>query len=214
MTKLEPYRGREVISTSVKITGAGDGLSEPLSLEPVVYDEGEIVDVLVRCKVDKHSYNRVMAKGEDTGVLTLVQSFKAQEMVVVPCELGETLIRDQSDRLAKAREVAEGTRRLQLESDLGAEHDRGEHDTFVENCPRCEDEAGPAGDDPDLQDLDDLHGDTPEDDVENHVLHPDGTTEVLDATDPDPGAEPDGFPMDRTAEFTDEDRAFMEAHTQ
>lgn len=108
---LHKFEGKEVIGTKVKITGAGDGLSQALAIEPTELGLGDTVLVLTECVVDKITYERV----KDTSVLQRVQSLKASTATIVDAEFA-------GDRLEQQRikiEQAKGVDRLDFVGDEG-----------------------------------------------------------------------------------------------
>ncbi len=102
MTTLHKFEGREVIGTKVKITGAGDGLSQALAIDPTELSLGETVYVVLECTVDKVIHERV----KDTEALTRVQSLKAGTATLVDKDLVDAKLEAQRVRIEEAKGVS------------------------------------------------------------------------------------------------------------
>lgn len=98
---LHKFEGKEVIGTKVKITGAGDGLSQALAIEPTELKLGETVLVLVECTVDKITHERV----KDTNVAQRVQSLKASTATIVDAEFAGDRLEQQRIKIEQAKGV-------------------------------------------------------------------------------------------------------------
>lgn len=98
---LHKFEGREVIGTKVKITGAGDGLSQALAIDPEELSLGETVYVVLECVVDKVIHERV----KDTEALTRVQSLKAGTATLVDKSLVDEKLEAQRVKIERARGV-------------------------------------------------------------------------------------------------------------
>jgi hypothetical protein len=72
---LHPFEGRDVHRTTVRITGAGDGLSDALSTAP---DEIELDDV--RYYVIKSECGRVSIETDSKGVTSRVHTMRTQSI--------------------------------------------------------------------------------------------------------------------------------------
>lgn len=81
--KLRKFEGREVVGTKVAITGAGDGLSDALAIEPDQFDIGQTVFVVIECGVKRIGHELV----KDTNSLVRTHTLKAGVATVVPKEL-------------------------------------------------------------------------------------------------------------------------------
>lgn len=55
-TDLHAFEGRKVVATSIKVTKAGDGLSPALKVEPVEYELGEVVYLVLKTTVGAVGY--------------------------------------------------------------------------------------------------------------------------------------------------------------
>lgn len=110
---LTPFEGQEVITTSVAVTNAGDGLSKSLSVDPQEFQMGDTVFITLRCDVTKVSYQPV--KGAEDK-LDRVHTFRATDATIVDADLVSDHINAQRDRILRSREEAAGIQRLQLEA--------------------------------------------------------------------------------------------------
>lgn len=111
--KLTPYRGRDVVRTSIKITNAGDGLSSAMRIDPVEYDPETTVYVVLECTVAKHAHMPI----PDTGTYELEQSFRAGAATIVDADLVRAHIEQQQARIQAAKDNAIG--KVNLEGEPG-----------------------------------------------------------------------------------------------
>lgn len=119
-TDLKPFEGREVSSTSIRITNAGDGLSEALQIDPLAMRIGERVYVVLECDVSKIRHEaRKATKGEESDPTDLVrvQILRANAATLVDKELVGDAINAQKDRIQEAKDEAAGQERLALEAE-------------------------------------------------------------------------------------------------
>lgn len=154
-TSLTPYRGHDVKKTTIKITNAGDGLSSAMKIDPVEFDLGDTVYVVLECEVRKHEHQAI----EDTDTMQLVQTLSAQSAVVVDRDLVKKHLDEQKERIQAAKDEAAGRVNLAGEhgwlSDSDGEapegdedeetlvlrrnHMAGSHeDAAYDGCPLCE----------------------------------------------------------------------------
>lgn len=101
---LEAFEGHDVIGAKVAITRAGDGLSDALSVEPVAYDQGAKIYVVLECLVDKVQFDPV----KDTDSLVRKHTFAAQAATIVDAELVAGLVDSQKELIRKRKEEAAG----------------------------------------------------------------------------------------------------------
>lgn len=121
---LEPFEGRDVIKSVVKITNAGDGLSDGLSIEPQAFHLGEKRYIVLECDVSKVQHLPI----KDTDHLAREQTFRAMGAVIVDPDLVKDLVAQQKDRILEAKEAAAGIERLPFEDDEDDEDGHnGEH---------------------------------------------------------------------------------------
>lgn len=110
---LSPFEGRDVVQTTVKITKAGDGLSEALGIDPAEYHLGDRVVIVLDTVVDRVRYLPV----KDTEVLTREHSFKTDGATVIDRDLVAAALDAQADRIAVAKEAGKGVQRLDFTDD-------------------------------------------------------------------------------------------------
>lgn len=104
MPNLNTFDGRDVVTTSVQITNAGDGLSTALTVEPVEFHHGDIVCVVLRCEVTKVGFVPV----KDTDVLNRVHTLRTGDATIVE----ESLVKKVLDEQRRKIEAARGVQRL------------------------------------------------------------------------------------------------------
>jgi hypothetical protein len=112
--ELEPYEGHEVGESTIRVTNAGDGLSAALEADPVAYELGDRVYVVLECNVARVTYEPV----KDSDELRRVHTFRASAGTVVD----ELLVRDVVDKQRRRIDEARGV--LTLEPDDELEGDR------------------------------------------------------------------------------------------
>lgn len=141
---LPDYGGKTVTRTAIKITNAGDGLSQGLAIEPQVLGLGEVHYVVLECVVDSHEHDRLMAQGNDTGLLVLNQVLKAGTGTLIDADVVREAIKEQAERIERAKDAAAGRAKLPYPDELLKQHDEGAHAELVEGCPTCDAEVAAA----------------------------------------------------------------------
>lgn len=104
MTNLNTFDGKDVVTTSVQITNAGNGLSSALTVEPTEFHHGDIVCVVLRCEVTKVGFVPV----KDTDRLARVHTLRAGDATIVD----ETMVKEVLDAQRRKIEAAQGIQRL------------------------------------------------------------------------------------------------------
>jgi hypothetical protein len=104
MTTLTPFDDHDVVETTVRIVGVGDGLSEALEVEPVELHHGQIVHIVLRGEVTKITYEPTKAGDELRRVHTVRASFGTI--------VDQTVVRKVLDAQRKAIDKAKGVNRL------------------------------------------------------------------------------------------------------
>jgi hypothetical protein len=102
MADLSPFEGRDVITTRIAITNAGDGLYDALAVEPNEMHLGETVYVVLQCEVAKIRHDPV----KDTDGLARVHTLKAGTGTIVDAGLVQDVIADQARRNQLERNTA------------------------------------------------------------------------------------------------------------
>lgn len=108
-SKLTPFEGTDVIEATVRVTNAGDGLSEALGIDPVEYHQGDTVYVLLETTVSRVSYEAVKA---DSEFLKRVHTLKAGTGTIVDEHFARESIEMQREINQRARDAAAGQGRL------------------------------------------------------------------------------------------------------
>lgn len=98
---LTPFDDREVATASIAVTNAGDGLSTALSIDPVEFHIGDIVDVLLRCEVSKVGHVEI----KDTQLLNRVHTLKAGVGTIVDREFADAAITAQAQKNEEAKGI-------------------------------------------------------------------------------------------------------------
>jgi len=111
---LERYEKRDVVAAAVKITRAGDGLSDAMELAPELLHYGETVYFVLRCEVAQIGY-KPLPKGN--GALVRVHTAEAREIARVAEADVAALLDAEAERI-------EGLRRAEQERADRAEEER------------------------------------------------------------------------------------------
>jgi len=101
---LHSFDGREVIMSTIAIIGAGDGLSQALSIDPREYHHGQQVDVVLRCEVTQVGFKPI----KDTDRLERKHTLRAGIATIVDASLVEEVIEAQRVKI----ETAAGVQRI------------------------------------------------------------------------------------------------------
>lgn len=112
--KLPDYLGVPVVRTAIAIRNTGDGLSQAMAIDPVVYPPGTRLTVVLDCVVHGHDHDRILDKGDDTGTMLLTQVLKAGTAVIVDRDLVADVLDAQAERIQLAKEAAAGVQRLPM----------------------------------------------------------------------------------------------------
>lgn len=123
---LPRFEGKDVIASSIAIRNAGDGLSAALQVEPVAYNHGHKVYVVLECDVADVQHPPAVAN-QYGGALVRKHIFKTVAGTVVD----EDLVREVLDAQQKKIEEAAGIQRLDLGEPGG--HD-GEGDPYGDDA--------------------------------------------------------------------------------
>lgn len=130
--QLESFDGRDVRSTAISITNAGDGLSKSMKIDPKELHIGETVFVVLECEVAKL---RFVPIGE-TSDLTREHILRAGAGTLVDKDLVESVIDEARARILQAEEEAKGLQQIP-EVDLAEEHRNGQHKRARKGCELC-----------------------------------------------------------------------------
>ena len=100
--QLGSFESHQIAQTSIKVTNAGDGLSQALKIDPQVFHHGDIVHVVLECRVAKVTLEPLEPDRED---LVRVHVLKAGSAAIAPPELVADLLAEQQERIRLAREI-------------------------------------------------------------------------------------------------------------
>jgi hypothetical protein len=106
-TDLGTFEGHDVLTTSVKVTNAGDGLSQALAVDPQLLHHGDRGAIIIEYEVAKVGYDPI----KDTDGLTRIHTLKALRGTLVDLDI----VRERLDAQQRRIEAAEGTLQLDLE---------------------------------------------------------------------------------------------------
>lgn len=111
--KLRKFEGLEVLGTAIAITGAGDGLSKALAIEPRELRTNETVFVVIECNVGAVAFVPV----KDSNGVQRKHTLKAGTATIVDKALVEDALREQQDKI----DAEEAKRKLDFSGDDDAD---------------------------------------------------------------------------------------------
>ncbi len=136
--KLEPYKGRDVLRTSISIRNAGDGLSAAMKIDPIELEIDDRVFVVLECVVTHHDHGPI----KDTDCLELKQVLRAEAATLVDEDVVRQHLDDQAMRIERAKDAVIGRQKLPTDEELDNAHLNGEHaDALVDECLSCQEES-------------------------------------------------------------------------
>ena len=103
--ELGEFEHRPIARTNIKVTNAGDGLSQALKVDPQILHHGDTVHVVLECLVAKVTLEPLDDEGDE---LVRVHVLKAGSAAIVDEALVADAIADQQERIRKARQEEEG----------------------------------------------------------------------------------------------------------
>ncbi len=109
VTGLSTFENHDVLQSTIKVTNAGDGLSEAMSIDPVEIHLGEQRYLLIEAECSKVGYEEL----KDTGTYRRVQTLKAGTATLVDATFAAKAIQAQRAALDEAR----GTPQLPMTKD-------------------------------------------------------------------------------------------------
>jgi hypothetical protein len=110
---LTPFEGQDVVGSRIKVTNAGDGLSESLAVEPAAFGLGSKLYVVLECEVAKVQHVPV----KDTDTLVREHTFKALGATLADADLVAELVEQQKEIIRLRKEEAAGIQRLTFAPD-------------------------------------------------------------------------------------------------
>lgn len=106
MADLTPYEDRDVLQTTIRLTNAGDGLSQGLAIEPAEYHVGDVISLVIEASISRVAYEPI----PDTDVLRRVHTAKTIIGTVVQPDTVVKLL----DKAKRDVERARGVERLPI----------------------------------------------------------------------------------------------------
>jgi hypothetical protein len=117
MHDLPDFDGIEVTRSAVRITKAGDGLSEALKVQPKALHYGDEVYYVLKGTVEQINH-----KGDPDDGLTRVHTVAASSITEVDPKLAEKLLNNAAEALARVKaEAADADQQRLLEEEQAAE---------------------------------------------------------------------------------------------
>ena len=104
-TELSRFEGHDVVGTTIQITKAGDGLSAALKIDPVEYEHGERVHVVLDGVIGKVQF---VPSKDNPDALIRVHTLEAETVTVVDGSKVKSVLNAQRKKF----EEAEGINRL------------------------------------------------------------------------------------------------------
>lgn len=111
-TVLPAFEGLTVHKAALRVTNAGDGLSEALDLEPQALELGDEVCFVLRGKVSQVNHKT----GKDNAVVRL-HTVACEAIAPIDPSLADEAIATENERLAKLRDEKNGQTRIDGEGD-------------------------------------------------------------------------------------------------
>lgn len=115
---LATFDGRDVIRSQVKVAGAGKAITELLSIEPTEFHHGDLVHVVIECEVSAVGFPPVV-KGID--LLARLHTLTTIRAAIIDDHMALPVLDTAADRLARAREQAQGIVRIPYSDDDDAD---------------------------------------------------------------------------------------------
>lgn len=106
---LPKFEKRPVVRAAVKITNAGDGLSEAMRLAPESLALGDEVWFVIKGEVSRVAHE---SAPKDDHNLVRVHTVRASDVALVAKDAVQDILLAEQDRIARLREEEEGVQRL------------------------------------------------------------------------------------------------------
>lgn len=141
-TGLGKHERDEVVSTTISVRKAGDGLSEAMETAPTVLERGDEVYVVLQCTVAQVQYPPIKGR-EDLAEVQRKHVLTAGTATFLDDQVVRDAIARQDEANTLRREREAGVQRLQTaQEELRSQHVLGEHaDERVDGCPLCDSEV-------------------------------------------------------------------------
>jgi hypothetical protein len=123
---MPEFEGKPVAASGIRITRAGDGLSEAMNLDPTELPHGAEVYIVLKGEVARVSHDPIP---KTDGLLQRVHVVRATEAALVSHEDVKDLLEREQERVALLREEKAGVTRLPMGEDpLGVFDREGDPD--------------------------------------------------------------------------------------
>jgi hypothetical protein len=98
---LTAFENRDVVQSTIRVTRAGDGLSQALAVEPAEFHLGETRYIVLECQVAKVHYEEL----GDTGCLRRVHTLAAGAATIVDHDLVGHVLAAQKALIDRAKGI-------------------------------------------------------------------------------------------------------------
>lgn len=98
---LHDFEGADVLQATIKVTNAGDGLSQAMHVEPEEFRLGDTVYLVIEATVSRVNYEEI----KDTEALKRVHTLKAGTATMVDGTLVAGVLDEQKLKIEKAQGV-------------------------------------------------------------------------------------------------------------
>lgn len=113
MNELTEFEGKSVVAVGVEMPNAAGGLQDAMKFDPVEWHQGDEGYIVLRYRVNKVRFEP-FARGE-TEPLRRVHVLYVDQAAPISEEIVGEYLKQEKERLEKAKEEAEGVQRLDLE---------------------------------------------------------------------------------------------------
>jgi hypothetical protein len=121
VNELPRFEGLPVATAAVRITRAGDGLSEALKIAPKALELGDEVYYVLRGVVRQINHR----EKSDGDIIVRIHTVEADAITEVDAELAGKLLADAASEIAKAKAAADGQDEIGFDDDAG-DDDQGD----------------------------------------------------------------------------------------
>lgn len=111
-TKLPVFEGEEVAKAAVRITNAGDGLSEALKVSPKALNMHDEVYYVLR-----GTCTQVNHKTDKDDLLTRLHTIKAEQITEIDASVAEKMLQSAAEELERKKTEMDGQMRFNEEED-------------------------------------------------------------------------------------------------
>lgn len=108
---LPPFEGRDVSRAAMKITGAGTGLSEGLSAQPIAYEVGDDEYFVVKVHVAGIHHDE-----DKNGLLVRVHKSKVDEMAPIDQATAQKALQTYAEETKRVKDEVDGQLRMDDEA--------------------------------------------------------------------------------------------------